>query len=249
MSAICRILFFTLLCLHAVHTYGQAANTVPANLNYILQQHYAAIGDFSRIQSRRVKLRIVGMAPFEIPTTVESKRPNLLRRDVFLQGQVQSSSYDGKDAWKIDPFLSSGKQAVDISADELPALIEEAYFDGILVAAQKFGFPLHYQGQEKLDGRPVHVIKVSVPGTGESSIYLDADNFLEVKRLQRRRIMGQLTDLEIFSMDYRKQDGLQLPFRIEIGSRGASQRMRMIIDQLESNPVIATSRFQRPAGN
>ncbi|MBC3919259.1 hypothetical protein H8L32_17350 [Undibacterium sp. CY18W] len=249
MSAVYRIVFFIFLCLHVIHANAQAAGTALPNLDSILQQHYAATGDFSRLQSRRVKLRIIGMAPFEIPSTVEAKRPNLLRRDVFLQGQVQSSAHDGKDAWKIDPFLSSGKQTVNMPTDELPALIEEAYFDGILVAAQKSGFQLRYQGEEKLDGKSVHVIKVSVPGTGESSIYLDASNFLEVKRVQKRPVMGQMTELEIFSMDYRKQDGLQLPFRIEIGTKGASQRMRMIIDQVDNNPVIAASRFQRPAGN
>jgi hypothetical protein len=201
------------------------------------------------MQTRRVKLRIVGMAPFDIPTTVEAKRPNLLRRDVTIQGQIQTTGFDGRQAWKIDPFLPSGKQAIELPADDLPALMEEAYFDGILVAAQKNGFPLRYLGQENLNGHPVHVIKVSMPGTGDSSIYLDADNFLEVKRLQKRMVMGQMTELEIITSDYRKQDGLMLAYRFEVRQKGATQGMRMLVDSVETNPAIAASRFLRAPAN
>ncbi|MES2037723.1 MAG: hypothetical protein V4495_07795 [Pseudomonadota bacterium] len=223
--------------------------TATLTLENVMQGHLAALGDFSKVQSRRVKLRIIGMAPFEIPTTVEAKRPNLLRREVQVQGQVQISSYDGKDAWKIDPFLPSGKRAVDLSAEELPAMLEESYFDGILVAAQKQGFPLKYIGIENLDGRRVHVLKVSIPATGESTIYLDAGSFLEIKRLQKRQIMGRMTELEVYTSDYRLQDGLMMAHRFEIGTRGSTQRMSIVVDAVENNPAIAASRFQRAAAN
>ncbi|PXX39991.1 hypothetical protein [Undibacterium pigrum] len=226
-----------------------ASIPTPASLalEAIMQRHLAALGDFSKVQSRRARLRIIGLAPFEIPTTVEAKRPNLLRRDVSVQGQLQVSSYDGKDAWKIDPFLPSGKRAVDMPTEELPAMLEESYFDGILVAAQKQGFPLQYAGLDTQDGRRVHVLKVSVPATGESTIYLDADSFLEIKRLQKRPVMGRMTELEVYTSDYRMQDGLMMAYRFEIGTKGASatQRMSMVVDAVENNPAIALSRFQR----
>lgn len=223
------------------------AATTDMTLERVMQAHLAALGDVSKLQSRRVKLRIIGMAPFEIPTTVEAKRPNLLRRDVLVQGQTQVSAYDGKDAWKIDPFLTSGKKTVDLSAEELPAMLEESYFDGILVAAQKLGFPLQYAGIEKLDGRRVHVLKVSIPATGESTIYLDADSFLEIKRLQKRPVMGRMTELEVYTSDYRLHDGLMVAYRFEIGTKGSAQRMSIVVDAVENNPVIAASRFQRAA--
>lgn len=234
--------------------FAQSGKTnLPATANMtlasVMQSHLTALGDYSKVQSRRVKLRIIGMAPFEIPTTVEAKRPNLLRREVQVQGQVQISSYDGKDAWKIDPFLPSGKRAVDLSAEELPAMLEESYFDGILVAAQKQGFPLQYAGLETQDGRRVHVLKVSIPATGESTIYLDADSFLEIKRLQKRQIMGRMTELEVYTSDYRLQDGLMMAYRFEIGTKGSTQRMSMVVDAVENNPAIAASRFQRTAAN
>ncbi len=247
----CFVLVLFFAC-WSCSAFAQPARTsAPATANMtleaIMQAYLAALGDVSKLQSRRVKLRIIGMAPFDIPAIVEAKRPNLLRRDVQVQGQVQTSSYDGKDAWKIDPFLTSGKKAVDLSAEELPAMLEESYFDGILVAAQKLGFPLQYAGMDKLEGRRVHILKVSVPATGESTIYLDADSFLEIKRLQKRPVMGRMTELEVYTSDYRQHDGLMVAYRFEIGTKGAAQRMSMVVDAVENNPAIAASRFQRAA--
>lgn len=111
--------------------------TANMTLNSVMQGHLAALGDVNKVESRRVKLRIIGMAPFEIPTTTEAKRPNLLRLEVQVQGQVQISSYDGKDAWKIDPFQPSGKRAVDPSAEELPAVLEESYSTGFMTVQKQ----------------------------------------------------------------------------------------------------------------
>ena len=100
---------------------------------------------------------------------------------------------------------------------------------------------------EKLDGRRVHVLKVSIPATGESTIYLDADSFLEIKRLQKRPVMGRMTELEVYTSDYRLHDGLMVAYRFEIGTKGSAQRMSIVVDAVENNPVIAASRFQRAA--
>ena len=251
MSVLLRLFTMALSCLLFFSSgLAQAGNATTASLENVLRQHLAAVGAMDKVQTRRVKLRIIGMAPFEIPSTVEARRPVLLRRDVFLQGQVQVTAYDGKDAWKIDPFMPSGKHAVDLPAEDLPALLEESYFDGILAAAQQQGFGLRYAGEEQLEGRRVHVLKVTVPATGESTIYLDAGSYLEVKRLQRRMVMGRLTELEVWSSDYRQQDGLMLPFRFEIAPKGIKQRISMVVDAVENNPTnptIAASRFQRNA--
>jgi outer membrane lipoprotein-sorting protein len=231
-------------------TVAASASTSAVSTNWtvesIIKKHAMAIGDIGKVHSRRVKLRILGMAPFEIPTIVEAKRPNLIRREVNVQGQLQITGYDGKDAWKIDPFMPSGKKAIDVAVEDLPALLEETIFDGIVITASTLGFSPRYLGEQQIAGRTAHVIKVTVPGTGETTVFLDTTTFLEVKRLQKRLVMGRMTDLEVFSSDYRQQDGMWIPFKMEIGTVGASQRMSMVIDAVENNPSIVETRFKRP---
>jgi hypothetical protein len=212
----------------------------------VIAKHAAVVGDFDQLHSRRVKLRLVGMAPFDLPTVVEAKRPHFLRREVNIQGQLQITAYDGKEAWKIDPFLPSGKKAVEVAAVDLPALMEEALFDGIVVKAAALGFSPRYLGERGVQGRAAHVIALTVPGTGETTVFLDTITFLEIKRLQRRLVMGRMTDLEVLSSDYRQQDDVWMPFKIEIGAVGASAKIVMLMELVENNPSIPDARFKRP---
>jgi outer membrane lipoprotein-sorting protein len=216
------------------------------SLATIIEKHVAAIGHSQKIQSRRITVRMVGLAPFDIISVAEAKRPQHLRREVNIQGNLQVTAYDGQSAWKIDPFMPSGKKPVGVSKDDLPALIEESYFDGLLIAAKESNFAMRYVGIEKLANQLVHVIQIDAPVSGSSTLYLDATSFLEVKRLQRRMVMGKLTELEVYSSDYRSHEGVLMPFKFEIGLKGGKPTMQMLVEQITFNPKLDHSRFQTP---
>ncbi|MFZ6870502.1 hypothetical protein ACO0LF_00355 [Undibacterium sp. Di27W] len=228
-----------------------SAPTMPTasgmTLETVMQRYLAALGDINKMQIRRIKMRVTGIAPFAIPITIESKRPNLVRKDMQLKEYAQVASYDGKDAWMIDTFLPSGMQAVDVPQKELADLLQESYFDGALVEAYKQGFPLRYAGIERHDGRTVHVLKLKLPGTNELTIHLDSKSFLEITHIQKVLINGRMSELTVRSHDYRKQGDSMTPYRFDFVSKGENYSGSMVVDSVENNPVIATSRFQRPA--
>lgn len=232
-----RLLLSLALSLSALPTVA-----APDRAQELVREHLRALGDLDSVQSRRVKLRAIGMAPFELPITVESRRPGLLRREVRIQDQVQITGFDGQQAWRIDPFVPGGQQ--EVPAAELPALREEVLFDGLLAAALRQKLPLRYLGESEVEGRKVHGLQVELPGSGESTVYLDAKTLLEVKRVQKR----QDGVIESFSRDYRRVAGVQIPHLIEIGVPGATQRAQMRIESVELNPVLDTARFSRPNG-
>src|SRR6476469_4275633 len=88
---IMRALLLILVSLLALPVQADPALTAQS----LLEKHAQALGPFEKIQTRRVHMRIIGMAPFEIPVVVEAKRPNLIRKDVTLQGNVQVTAFDG----------------------------------------------------------------------------------------------------------------------------------------------------------
>jgi hypothetical protein len=243
-----------LLIQHAVAT-PVAAPPAALTLETLLQKHIAAVGDVTKIESRRIKMRALGMTPFELPIMVEAKRPNLIRREVNIQGQFQITAYDGADAWMLDPFVPGGMKPNNVAPAELPALMEEAAFDGLLITANTAhnarakGYALRYLGVEMLDERPVHVVTVNFRESGESTIYLDAATFLETRRVQKRPVMGREMDIESFSSDYRRINGVNMPHRIEFAPKGVTPRMVMIIESAELNVPLERSRFTRPAVN
>lgn len=237
-----RTLIFLIALLFAFPTYASPAPTVQA----LLDKHVQAIGPIERVQTRRLRMRIIGMAPFELPVVVEASRPNMIRKEVSLQGNTQVTAFDGKQAWKTDPFVAGGATPSPLPADEAKALIDEADFDGVLVQPAAKGIKVAYAGPAVVDGKPVHALNVTLVNGNTATVWLDAATYLEVKRTQLGPVMGQLKPLDIFTSDYRVVDGIRMPHKMEIGLSGAKERMSIIIDSAEMNVRLDPARFAKP---
>ena len=46
--------------------------------------------------------------------------------------------------------------------------------------------------------------------------------------------------------DYRKTGGVRFARSIEIGARGRPQRLRIVVESVETNPTLDESRFRMP---
>lgn len=224
-----------------------SAHAAPAHtLQSVLDKHAQAMGPTDKIQSRRVRMRLIGLAPFELPVVVEAARPNLIRKDVTIQGSVQSTAFDGKLTWKTDPFVAGGMKPAPLPPLEAKALMEEADFDGVLVNTAAKGVKVVYGGPAVVDGKPVHALNLTLPDGGAASIWLDAASYLEVKRTQPGLVMGAIKPIDIFSSDYRLVDGVRIAHRLDIGLSGSKDRMAIMIDGVELNARIDPVRFAKP---
>ena len=228
--------------LFALPSHASTAPTAQA----LLEKHVQAIGPVERVQSRRVRMRVIGMAPFELPVVVEASRPNLIRKEVAIQGSVQVTAFDGKQAWKTDPFVPGGGAPSDLPPDEARALVEEADFDGVLINPAAKGIKVTYAGPATVNGKPAHTLQLTRADGSAVTVWLDAVTSLEVKRTQLGPVMGQMKPLDIFTSDYREVGGLKVPHKIEIGLAGAKQRMAILIDAVELNVKLERTRFARP---
>jgi peptidoglycan/LPS O-acetylase OafA/YrhL len=219
-------------------------------LDTVLARHATAIGPIPRLQTRRVSMRVTGMAPFEIPVVSEALRPNLLLKRVTIQGAVQVTGYDGRDAWRIDPFASASGKPVDVPAAELADLLEEADFDGPLVNAAAKRIRLRLIGPKvvAVAGRqtPVHAVEVTWPNNRQSVMHIDAVSFLEVLRTQTRSVMGRDVAMTIAPSDYRAIQGMRVPFLTEIAVDGMAEPIRLKIDKFETGMILERRQFVRP---
>ncbi|SHH11012.1 hypothetical protein [Massilia sp. CF038] len=234
------LLFAALLSL------STSVNAAP-NAQTVLDQYAKAIGPVDQIQSRRVAMRLIGAAPFELPVTVEARRPNLIHKEVTIQDTVQVMAFDGKVAWKIDPFVPGGSVPFAMTGDEANALIEEAEFDDALIGPAGRGIKVAYLGDALVDGKAAQSLRVTRPNGKTSTVWLDAATHLELKRTQLGPVMGQMKQIDILSSDYRVVDGIKLPHKIEIGLSGAKERMTIVVEKVELNVKLDPSRFAKPA--
>jgi outer membrane lipoprotein-sorting protein len=184
----------------------------------------------------------------ELPFTQEQSRPSQLRRDFTLQGMTGSQAYDGKTAWQIMPFMGK-KDPEPMTGDELKELTDEADVDGPLVDYKEKGNTVEYLGKADVEGSPTYKLKLTQKSGSVTTLYLDAETYLEIKEESKRSMRGQDVEIEESIGNYKKLDeGLTFPYTMEQkmkGQTGASQTLTF--EKIEINPKLDNARFAMPA--
>lgn len=192
------------------------------------------------------KLRVNG-GTVELGYTELLKRPDSIRYEAQLQGLTRVQAYDGKQAWQINPFQGR-KDPERLSADDAKALGENAAdFTGVLVDYKAKGYTLDYLGTEDIDGTQAHKLRVSRSNGDLTYVYLDPDYFLEIRTVNRRIEHGVPNETVTDYGDYEKVAGVYMPFSLESGPKGSSQRLTMQIEKAEANVPAEDALFAFPA--
>lgn len=231
---------------------GMPAIALPApqtpTVEQLIARHIEARGGMAAlkaVRTRRTRGAMSGVAPFDIPFTVEQKRPGLFRRELSIQGTPQVTVFDGRGGWKIDPFTNGDGKPRPLTADDVKDLIEDADMDGGLVDWVAKGNKVEYLGQENLEGGPAYALKLTYACGRVSTIFLDARSYQEVKRIVTRTQMGQEVEMEVFTRGYHPVQGVSEPASIDIGPKGATQRMHLAVQEVEVNVPMEDARFGR----
>lgn len=187
------------------------------------------------------KLSLGGM---EAAFMMAKKRPEMVKMEFTLQGMTGMQSYDGSTGWTIMPFMGK-KDPEAMTADALKEFKDTADFDGPLVDYAKKGNKVELLGKGDVEGTPAYKLKLVTKEGNESTLYLDAETFLEVKVEANRQVQGQEVEGETLFGNYQEVDGLLFPFSIEMKSKMGSQTLT--IEKAELNPVLEDSAFKMPA--
>ena len=163
--------------------------------------------------------------------------PEEFRGEFSMQGMTAVQAWDGHEAWSISPF-GGRRDPQKISADDAKGLIERADIAGPLVDYQAKGNKVEYLGTEDIDGTDAHKLRVTLKNGDTQVLFLDPDQFLEIRVVNHRMVRGQeevsTTDLG----EYEKVDGMYFPF--ESG--------RTHLEKVELNQPIDPKMFAFPGG-
>ena len=155
------------------------------------------------------KLRLDG--GLEAKTETYAVAPDKMRFEVSLQGLTQVNSWDGTQGWGIDPFQGR-RDPQKLSGDDIKELAQAADIAGPLLDAQKKGERLEYLGTEDIDGTDAHKLRVTYKNGDSRVIYLDPDQFLEIRVVDHRIVRGQEQVQTTNLGEYEKVDGVYFPF-------------------------------------
>ncbi len=219
-------------------------------VDYLVAKNIEAKGGaaaLNAIQSVRFEGRLlVNQGQVEFTYAQTKKHPGKVRADAGLQGMTVVQSYDGSSGWKIYPFRGR-KDPEKMSDDEAKTLVADAEIGGPLVDWKAQGKTVTYLGTEDVDGTPAHKLKVVRKNGDLSYVYLDPDYFLEIRTLDQHTEQGAKVEIETDLGDYEKISGVFFPFSIESGSKGSTDKQKIILEKGEANVPVDDALFRFPA--
>lgn len=228
-----------------------AALTMPLpaqTLDEIVAKNIEARGGAQKlnaVQTRRMTGRVALPNGLEFKYVQTNKRPNKVREDYTVQGLVIQQSYDGSNAWQIDP--TQGKRTPEaLGEEDTRGLMEDAQFDGPLIGYKERGAEAQLLGKEDVDGSPAYKIVIREKNGDSRTVYLDEDAMLEIKMDVKRVIRGADREYEVSIGDYKNDSGVMMPYSIEQKPKGAPQGQKVTFDRIESNPPVDDSFFAEP---
>jgi outer membrane lipoprotein-sorting protein len=186
------------------------------------------------------------MGPIEAPFTISKARPENVRMEFTVQGMTGMQAFDGSTGWAVMPFMGK-KDPEKLAGDQLDDIKEEADFDGPMVDYKAKGNKVEYLGKVAVEGTPAYKLKVTRKNGNEETVYLDADNYLEIKSEGKRKIQGQESETETVIGNYKEVNGVMFPTQIENHIKGREGAQTFTIDKIEVNPAIDAATFAMPA--
>lgn len=187
------------------------------------------------------KVTVQGM---ELPLIVYAKRPNMSRQEISVQEKKIVQAFDGTTPWMINPMMGS-ETAQEIPGPQGEMMKTESDFDGALMDWKAKGHTVELVGNEKLDGKSVHHLKVMKKSGSVQHFFLDADSGIELKTTTEIDAGGAKQVIESEMSNYQPIEGVMLPHTIKQMLNG-TQVVQMTIDKVELNPPIEDALFKMP---
>jgi hypothetical protein len=183
-----------------------------------------------------------------LPYRIEMKRPRKVRLEVDFAGKTAVQVYDGTAGWYSRPYL--GYSTVQpFSPTELKLAADQQDLDGLLIDAAAKGSQIAMEGVEPVDGRRAYKLKVTLQNGDVRHVWVDAGNFLDVKVDGTRQVGTRTRTMVTTLRDYRKVNGVMIPFVMETAGEGMRQPERIVIEQATVNPDLPDTRFAKPELN
>ena len=177
---------------------------------------------------------------------MELKRPRKVRVELDFQGQTAVQVYDGSEGWKLRSYL--GRTSYEpFTTEELKIATTQQDMEGLLINADAKGSKIAMEGMETVAGQRAYKLKVTLRDGSIRHVWLDARNYLDIKVDGHREVGGHLRSMSTLLRDYRRIDGVMMPFEMETTADGLKTSEKIVIEKVTINPDLPDSRFIKPS--
>jgi hypothetical protein len=217
----------------------------------VIAKHIQALGGADKlktIKTKRFAGKFSGAGGPEFPAKLDQARPEKVRLEFTIQGLTGVQAYDGRVGWAINPF-GGKKDAELMGEDQLKSIQEQADFDGsFLVDYKEKGHKIQSMTKDVVEGTDAYKIQLLLKNGTVQTVYLDAEEFLEIKNETRRTVRGTETEQESIVGDYKEVDGIWIPYSFEFGPKNSpsSAKQKFTVEKVALNVPIDESEFTMP---
>ena len=180
------------LTLAAALLFAFSLQAADLTVDEILNKNTEARGGLEKLQKVN-SMRFNGklsMGGMEAAFSMSKKRPEMVKMEFTIQGMTGVQAYDGATGWMVMPFM--GKKDPEVmSGDALKEFKDQADFDGPFIDYAKKGNKVELLGKADVEGTPAYKVKLTTKEGNETTVYIDAETFLEVKMEAKRKMQGQ----------------------------------------------------------
>jgi hypothetical protein len=187
-----------------------------------------------------------GKQDTRLPFVMSMKRPRKSRLEVKVQDQAAVQVWDGRQGWKMRPYLNRN-EVESFTAAEARSAAAAAELDGPLVDFEKKGTRVELAGTEVIEGRNTYKLTLTPMGGEKRHLWIDAQSFLEVKiEGDPRRMDGRMRPVAVFYRDFRLVGGLQFPHTMETVVETVTGSHKVTIQAIKINPPLDDGLFAKP---
>jgi outer membrane lipoprotein-sorting protein len=179
------------------------------------------------------------MATFGItaPVSVYQKHPDKVRVDVTIAeaGMTISQAFDGTRGWFTDP--QSGGAVQEMPGPLAREFGRQAGETQALLFPQKQGVTYVLKPKAPLEGRDLIVLEQTLADGHKTTYFLDPETYLPAKTATRSiDRTGTEVDAETYASDFRKVEGMMVPYAIRVVQNGAEvQRVTVTAVSVNTN--------------
>ncbi|HEY4971518.1 MAG TPA: hypothetical protein VII35_16590 [Steroidobacteraceae bacterium] len=192
--------------------------------------------------------KVVQQKQVQLPFVLDMKRPTLSRVEIQFAGKTAVQVYDGKNGWKIRPYLNRN-DVEPFTAEELKQSAGKWDMDGPLLDYAAKGTKVELDTIEAVEGRDAYRLKMTAKDGTVQHIWIDAQSFLDVKvEGTPRRMDGKMRTVWIYQRDFRAEKGVQVPHVLETAVEGYPDSHKMVVEKVAVNPALSDTLFVKPSG-
>jgi hypothetical protein len=233
---------------------AEAAATTPRlTAEQIVEKNAAARGGLAAwraVQSISYggEMEAGGKDNHKLPFTMTLQRPHKSRLEIRFQEKTAVQVYDGKQGWKLRPFLNRD-DVEPYNAAEIKSAAALDELDGALIDHARKGVKVELAGTEAVEGKTAYKLKLTPKSGAQRNVWVDAKSFLELKMDgEPRKLDGRMHKVAVYLRDYKRESGLMVAHELETAVEGVKPKSshKMFIQTVKLNPVIEAATFARP---